>query len=132
MDRRIPNEARKRAAGCLRLSGADEKGQAASGGDQAGGGGKDGGEAFYGAKGDDVELRSGEGFGAGGLYIDVGQCNGAGDFAEECGLFVVGLDQSQRYLRGPELERDAGETGAGADVGYAGRVVGPFALLRAS
>jgi hypothetical protein len=119
LDRRIPGEVRQRAEGCLRLSGADEKGQAASRGDHAGGSGEDGGELFYGAQGDDVELRWGKGFGAGGLYIDVGQCKGAGDLAEEGGLFEVGLNQSEGDLRGPEFEREAGESGAGADVGDA-------------
>jgi len=66
----------------------------------------------------------GEGFGAGVLYIDVGQCKGAGDFAEEGGLLVVGLDEGEGDLRGPEFYGEAGESGAGADVGEGGAVVG--------
>lgn len=61
----------------------------------------------------------GDGFSAGVLYIDIRQCKGADDFAEEGGLFLVGLDQGEFDVRGPEFERDAGESGAGAQVGYA-------------
>ena len=69
-----------------------------------------------GAEGDDVVSRPGESFGAGCLYIDVRQCKGAGDFAEEGGLFVIGFDQGDRDMRSPELDGEAGESGAGADV----------------
>lgn len=99
------------------LGGADQQGQAAAGADQGGGGGKDRVEALDGAEGDQVE-GGGQGFGAGGLYIDVRQCKGAGNFAEEGGLFVVGLDQREREVPGPEFDGKAGESGAGAYVGY--------------
>ena len=99
------------------LGGADQQGKAAAGADQGGGGGKDRVEALDGAEGDQVE-GGGQGFGAGGLYIDVRQCKSAGDFAEEGGLFVVGLDQREREVRGPEFDGKAGESGAGAYVGY--------------
>jgi hypothetical protein len=95
---------------------ADQEGQATGGGDQRRGGGEDCVEALHGAEGYYVE-GGGEGFGAGVLYIDVCQCKGAGDFAEEGGLLVVGLDQSERDVRGPELDGEAGESGAGAEVG---------------
>ena len=55
------------------LCGADQEGEATGGGKQGGGGGEDGFEAFDGAEGDYVE-DAGQGFGAGVLYIDVGQC----------------------------------------------------------
>ena len=77
-------------------------------------------EAFDGAEGDYVESGSGKGFGARGLYIDVRQCKGAGDFAEEGGLLVIGFDQGQGDLGDPEFYGDAGESGAGAYVGEAG------------
>jgi hypothetical protein len=99
------------------LGGADQQDKAAAGGDQGGGGGKDRVEAFDGAEGNYGE-GGGQGFGAGGLYIDVRQCKRAGDFAEEGGLLVVGLDQGERELRSPELDGEAGETGARAYVGY--------------
>jgi hypothetical protein len=113
------------------LGGGDEKGEAAFGGDQTSGDGEDGWEAFDGAKGDDVERDSEEDFGAGGEYIDVCQCKGARDFAEESGFLVVGLDEGQRDVRSPEFDRDAGESGTGAEVGDCRAVVGPFAPLRA-
>lgn len=42
-------------------------------------------------------------FGAGILYIDVGQCKGARDFAQEGCFFLVGLDQGQGDLRRPQF-----------------------------
>jgi len=38
------------------------------------------------------------------LYIDVRQCKGAGDLAQEGGLLVIGLDQSEGDGRSPELD----------------------------
>jgi hypothetical protein len=96
----------------LDLGSADQKSQATAVGDQAGGYGEDVMEALDGAEGDEVEgarrirprifgrRRYGwvrgqafsEGLGAAGEYIDVRQCKGAGYFAEERSLFVVGLD----------------------------------------
>jgi|SRR5271166_7207950 len=72
---------------------------------------------LYGAQGHQVEGGGGKGFGAGVLYIDVRQCKRAGDFAEKCGLLVVGLDQGQGDVRSPDLQGDAGESGAGTQVG---------------
>ena len=90
----------------------------ASGADQGSSCGEDGFEAFYGSQGYYVVGRTGQSFGAGGLYIDVRQCKGAGDFAEEGGLLLVGLDQREGDVGRPELDGDAGESGAGAEVGY--------------
>ena len=58
-------------------------------------------------------------FGSRGYYIDIRQCKGAGDFAKEGGLFVVGFDQRHGDLRRPEFDGDAGKSGARADVGEA-------------
>jgi hypothetical protein len=88
-------------------------------GDQCGGGGQDGFEAFDRAQGNHVESGRTEGLCACVLYIYVRQCKGAGDFAEERGFLVVGLDQGQRDRRAPEFDGETGESGAGADVGYA-------------
>src|SRR5579864_592548 len=78
---------------------------------------------LHGAEGDYVERGGGEKFGAGGLYIDVRQCKGAGDFAEEGGLLVIRFNQREGDAGGPELDGEAGESGAGADVGEAWRLV---------
>jgi len=86
----LPGE-RGQGVGVGSLAGAYEEGEAAGGGYQVGGGGEDGFEVFDGAEGDYVES-SVQGLGAGGLYIDVRQCKGAGDFAEEGGFLVVGFD----------------------------------------
>src|ERR1700740_923053 len=104
------------------LEGADEQGYTPSRIHQGSGYGKDFGEALDGAEGDYVEGLA-DVFGSRGEYIDVRQCKGADDFAEEGGFFVAGLDQGQGDLRGPEFDRDAGESGAGADVGQGQRVV---------
>ena len=72
---------------------ADKEGQAAGGSDQAPGRWEDGFEALDGSEGHDVEPCVRDGFGAGDLYIDVCQCKGPGDFAEEGGLLVVRFDE---------------------------------------
>lgn len=100
------------------LGGADQQGQASSGRDQGGRDRKDGFEALDGAECDYVESVPGEGFGALVLYIDVRQCKGASDFAEEGGLLVIGLDQGEGDVRRPELYGEAWESGAGAYVGH--------------
>jgi hypothetical protein len=74
---------------------------------------------FDGAEGDYVE-GLGDGFGAGVLYIDARQCKGADDFAQEGGFLVIGFDEGEGDVGGPEFYRDAGEAGAGAYVCYAG------------
>ena len=45
----------------------------------------------------------GQDFGSVGDYIDVGQCKRAGHFAEEGGFLVIGFDQRQMDVRGPEF-----------------------------
>lgn len=99
-----------------KLGGSDQEREAAFGSDQAAGDRQDGFEALDGAQRDHVESRRRERFGAGGEYIDVRQCKGAGNFAQECGLLVIGLDQGERERRPPQFDGDAGEAGARADV----------------
>jgi len=72
----------------------------------------DGAESYY------VEGGGGKSFGAGILYIDVRQCKGAGDFAEEGCLFEVGFDQGEGDAGVPEFDGESGEAGAGAEVGW--------------
>jgi hypothetical protein len=98
------------------LGGGDEEGEASGGGEEAGGDGEDMGEALDGAEGDYVECACGKGLGASVLYIDVRQCKGAGDFAEEGGFLVVGFDEGEGDVRGPEFYWNPGEAGAGAQV----------------
>ena len=78
------------------------------------------GEALNGAEGDDVE-GLGYVFGAGILYIDVRQCKSTRDLAEERCFLLVGFDESEVDVRGPQLYRDPGKASAGAEVGYARR-----------
>jgi hypothetical protein len=74
-----------------------------------------------GAEGDYIKVLAGQGFGADVLYIDVRQCKSAGDFAEERRFLVIGLDQSEGDVRGPEFDGNARESGAGAEVGNSRR-----------
>jgi hypothetical protein len=53
------------------------------------------------------------------LYIDVRQCKGAGHFAEEGRLLVIGFDQGEGDVRSPEFDGESGEAGAGTEVGEA-------------
>ena len=57
-----------------------------------------------------------QGFGAGGDYINVCQCKGAGYFAEEGGFLVIRLDQVQGDGGSPDFEGESREAGAGTDV----------------
>jgi len=78
--------------------------------------GKDQRKSFNSAEGNYM-VGLGKGFGAGGLYIDVRQCKGADNFAQERGFLVVGFDQGHMDFRGPEFDRDSGKSGAGTEVG---------------
>jgi len=109
------------------LGGGDQEGEASGGGEERGGYGEDVGEAFDGAEGDYVEGGGGEGFGADVLYIDVRQCKGAGEFAEEGGFLLIGFDQGEGDVVGPEFDGDAREAGARAEVCYA--VVSRWSLV---
>lgn len=112
-----PEQAWKGVASQTGLGGADQEGEAAAWPHQPGRDREDRFEALHRAKGDHVEGAAGKGLGARALYIDVRQCKGAGDFAEEGGFFLVGLDQGQRNVGRPKFDGDSGEAGAGADVG---------------
>ena len=100
--------------------------------------GEDGFEVFYGSEGyyfGTGEVGTGgQDFGSVGDYIDVGQCKCAGHFAEEDCFLVIGFDQRQVDVRGPEFQGEGGESGAGADVEDVrggGGVGVPFGKLRA-
>ncbi len=81
---------------------------------------EEGAEPFYGSQGYYVGVGAGgmggQGFGSIGDYIDIGQCKCAGHFPEEGGLLVIRFDQRQVDVRGPNLQRESGESGAGTDV----------------
>ena len=55
------------------------------------------------------------------MYIDICQCNGAGDFAKECGFFLIRFDECEGDVGSPEFDGESGEAGAGAQVGDASR-----------
>jgi hypothetical protein len=118
---RAPREGWKGGSSCVLLGGADQEGETASGNKERGGDLEGVFEVLDCAEGDDVEasLVAGEIFGAAAEYIDVRQCKRAGYFAEEGGFLVVRFDQREIDVRVPELEGDAGESGAGTDIGQA-------------
>jgi hypothetical protein len=103
---------------------ADEQSQAARSGNQVCGHGQCGVEVFHGAEGDDVGVSGGKILGATGEHIDVRQCKGADDLAQEDYLFLVGFNQCQADVRNPDLYRKAGEAGARAEVSDAERRAG--------
>jgi hypothetical protein len=113
----FPEEIACVIASCAYLGIADQEGEAAVWPYQAGGDWKDFVETLYGAEGHDICF-GGEVLGAAGEYIDVRQCKGANYFAEECGFFLIGFDQGQVDLRGPDFYGDSGKAGAGAYVDY--------------
>ena len=100
--------------------------------------GEDGFEVFHGSEGyyfgtGEVET-GGQDFGSVGDYIDVGQCKRAGHLAKEGGFLVIRFDKRHVDVRGPELQGEGGESGAGADVEDAGSGggVGVLRLRRAN
>src|SRR5712671_68667 len=120
----IPREGWESVGGGALLRGTDQEGEAPSGNEERRGDLEGVFEVLDGAEGHDVEASMGAGeiFGTAVEYIDVRQCKTAGYLAEERGLLMVGFDQGEIDARVPELEGDAGESGAGADIGYYGRV----------
>ena len=82
--------------------------------------GKDGFEAFHGSHryylGSGEVWTCGQEFGPVGSYIDVGQGQCSGYFAEEGGFFVIGFHQRQVDVWGPDFQGERGESGAGAYV----------------
>jgi len=66
------------------------------------------------------------------LYIDVRQCNGTRQFAEERGFLEVGLDEGEVDFWGPEFQRDARESGAGTDIGNVVALPGDGSLVASS
>ncbi len=89
------SELRQRCFCTRELSSADEQGKAACWRDQASGYGEAGFEAFDGAECHDVKPSTDEGFGASIQYIDVHQCKGAGEFAEEDRFLMIGFNERQ-------------------------------------
>ena len=124
----LPDEGRRQLLGVGQLGGPDQEGQATLRCDERCGERERLFEALYGAQGDHTGLGC-ELFGAGGEYIDVCQCKGADDFAEEGRLFLIRLDQGDAEVRGPELDGNAGEAGAGAEIEKVNPVVGPWSLV---
>lgn len=74
-------------------------------------------EALDCAQGDDVERGFWQRLGTGVLYIDIRQCKGAGEFAEERCFLVVRFDQRDVDVRHPQFDGDTGEARTGAYVG---------------
>ena len=94
----------------------DEEGQTASGAREPDSGGKHRVESLDGAEGHGVGCGSGNILGARIYYIDICQCNGTGDFAQERGFLLIGLDQGEANFGSPDFYGEGGESGAGADV----------------
>ncbi len=126
-----PQEGWKDFSGCVLLRGTDQEGETASGDKERGGDLEGVFEVLDGAEGHDVEasLIAGEIFGAAAEYIDVRQCKRAGYLAEERGLLVVGFYEREIDVRIPELEGDAGKSGARTDIGDGNPLVDAFAPL---
>jgi len=97
------------------LAFADEEGESAPGLDTGGRDGEDRVETLHRAEGDEFGLR-GEVLSAARGYIDVRQCKGADDLAQESDFLVLGFEEGGAEARRPELDGEAGESGAGADV----------------
>ncbi len=102
------------------LGSADEESEASAGDDQAGSSGQGGLEALDGPQSDDVRAL-GKTFGAGGEYIDVGQCQSADHLAQESGLLLIGFDQCKVEGGSPELDRNSGKASPGPYVENMGR-----------
>ena len=102
-----------------KLSLADQEGEAAGRRQEADGGGEDLVKAFDGAQGDGCGGRRGERPGASGIYIDSGQCKRPDHLAQEGYLLMVGFDEGDGGLRGPDFEGESGEASAGAYVDQA-------------
>ena len=117
----LPVETREGFAGGVELGGADEEGEAALGVKEARGERKSAIEALDGAEGDQAGARGGEVFGAGGEDVGIIDDKGADDFAKERCFFLVRFDQGGFERGSPELDGEAGEAGAGAEVQVAGR-----------
>src|SRR5438445_5575969 len=96
LQRRAPGKFGQGVLGGGELRLADEQRQAAARREQGGGQRQALREFFHGAEGDYVSGRrpgffalGGVSFGAAGEYIDVGQCESAGDFFQESSLLVL-------------------------------------------
>ncbi len=110
-----PSKFRKEGLNGGELRSADEQGEAAGGCDQRGGDREHRGEALDGTQGHELSAL-GEVLGPATEDLDVAQIEGAHDFVEEGGFLVVRLDQDQAQAWGMDLEGQAREAGAGAEV----------------
>ena len=119
-----PLEVGQDRAGLVDLGSADQERKATSWGDQPGRHWEYGFEAFDCTECHEPEESGLQGFGADGLYLDVRQLKDPDHFAQEGGFLVIGLDQADGDLRCPDFEGEARESGAGANVGDEGMVVG--------
>jgi len=103
-------------AGTVSLGLSDEESEGASGSKAGGGSGEDLAEALDGSESDDRRRGLREVLGAAGEYIDISQCKCADDLPEEGDLLVLRFDEGDRGARRPDLDGQAREAGAGADV----------------
>ena len=109
-------EAGQQLTGGVDLGGADEERQGSARGEAGGGDGEDLVEALDGAEGDDLRGAVWEVFGAASEYIDVRQCKCTDHLAQEGDLLLFGLNQGYRSSGRPDLDGQAGEAGARADI----------------
>jgi hypothetical protein len=99
------------------LGRANQESEAALRGKEPGCYREDGFEAFYCSQGDYIERAVRKRFGAGVLYIDIRQCKGTGDLAEEGGFLVVRFDQGQGDPGHPQFDGESGKSGTGTYIG---------------
>src|SRR5262249_31150541 len=102
---------------------ADEESQPPAGSHQASGDGQNEVEAFHSSHGDDVGASSPEVLCARVEYIDICQCKGSADFAQEGRLFLVRFDERDMKFGYPDLNGQAWKASTRADVDEG--VVGP-------
>jgi len=80
-------------------------------------------EAFDSAHGDGAG-GTGISFGTASHYIDVSQCSGAANFAQESGFLLIGFNKSDVKVRSPQLDGKSREAGTRAEVEQAGKICG--------
>ena len=83
--------------------------------DEAGSDGEDPVEALDGAQ-SDRRGSVGKVFSASGRHIDIGQCKGADDFAQESHFLLLGFKESGLEVGRGEVNGESGEAWTGADV----------------
>ena len=124
-----PGEGADEGARGFDLGGANEQGEATAGGrellEEFDGGGENLVETFDGAQGDGHRIcnlqfvicnLAGVGLGANGADFYAGELEGADDLAQKRGFALVGFQQRRTERGRPDLDGEAGETGAGTDI----------------